>query len=64
MKNLIPYITFACLTVFTATSSIPVIAGGCSNHLKKTSEIKCAEEDVECQTERAEKLDFKDQVKS
>ena len=55
MKRLIPYIAFACLTGFTATSGLPVIASGCSSHMNKTAEIKCAEDDIECQNEKAEK---------
>ena len=55
MKRFIPYIAFACLTGFTATSGLPVIAGGCSSHMNKTAEIKCAEDDIECQNEKAEK---------
>ena len=54
MKRLIPYIAFACLTGFTATSGLPVIANGCSNHMNKKAEIKCAEDDTECQTDQAE----------
>ena len=55
MKKIIPFIAFACLTGFTATSGLPVIAGGCSSQMNKTAEIKCAEDDIECQTEKAEK---------
>ena len=51
MKRLFPYIAFACLTSFTATTGLPVIAGGCSSHMNKKAEIKCAEDDIECQTE-------------
>ena len=64
MKKLIPYISFACLIGFTFTSGLPVIAGGCSRHKNKTAEIKCTEVDVDCKPEGAEKLDFKDSVKS
>ena len=35
MKRLIPYIAFACLTGFTATSGLPVMAGACSSHMNK-----------------------------
>ena len=64
MKRLFPYIAFACLTGFTATSGLPVMAGGCRNHMNKKAEIKCAEEDTECQIEKAEKFDLKDSLKS
>jgi len=64
MKRLFPYIAFACLTGFTTTTSLPVIAGGCSSLMNKKAEIKCAEADTECQTEKAEKFDLKDSLKS
>ena len=64
MKRLFPYIAFACLTGFTATTGLPVIAGSCSSHMNKKAEIKCAEDDTECQTEKAEKFDLKDALKS
>ena len=64
MKKFIPYITFACLTGFTATTALPVMAGGCSSHMNKKAEIKCADDDTECQTEKAEKFDLKDSLKS
>ena len=64
MKRLIPYIAFACLTGFTATSGLPVTAGVCSSHMNKKVEIKCAESDTECQAEKASKLDWKDSLKS
>ena len=64
MKRFFPYIAFACLTGFTATSGLPVMAGGCSNHMNKKAEIQCAEEDIECQIENAEKFDLKDSIKS
>ena len=64
MKRLIPYIAFACLTGLTATNGLPVMAGGCSSHMNKKAEIKCAEDDTECQTEKAEKFDLKNSLKS
>ena len=64
MKRLLPYIAFACLTGFMATTALPVIALGCSSHMNKKAEIKCAEDDSECQTEKAEKFDLKDSLKS
>ena len=63
MKKLIPYIAFACLTGFTVTSDLPVMAGGCSSHMNKKAEIKCAEDDIECQTEKAEKFELNKTVK-
>ena len=64
MKRLLPYIAVACLTGFTVTTGLPVIAGGCSSHMNKKAEIKCAEDDTQCQTEKAEKFDLKDSLKS
>ena len=64
MTRLFPYIAFACLTGFTAANGLPVIAGGCSSQMNKKAEIKCAEEDTECQIEKAEKFDLRDSVKS
>ena len=64
MRKFFPYIAFACLTGFTATTGIPVIAGGCSSHMNKKAEIKCAEDDTECKTEKAEMFDLKESLKS
>ena len=64
MKKLILYITFACLTGFTAINGLPVMAGGCSSHMNKKTEIKCAEDDTECQTEKAENFELNKTVRS
>ena len=64
MKRLFPHIAFVCLTGLTATTALPVMAGGCSSHMNKKAKIKCAEDDTECQTEKAEKFDLKDSLKS
>ena len=64
MKRLIPYIAFACLTGFTATNGLPVIAGGCSKNINKTAKTKCADEDTNCQTKKAKKFDFKENINS
>ena len=64
MKRLIPYIAFACLTGLTATSGLPVIAGGCSSIINKTAEINCVEDDIECQTEKAENYKLNESVRS
>ena len=64
MKKLIPYIAFACLTGFTASSGLPVLAGGCSSHMNKKAEINCSEDDTKCQTEKAEKTELNKTVKS
>ena len=64
MKRLIPYIAFAYVTGFSATSVIPVMAGGCSSHMNKTAQIECSEEDIDCQTENDEKFNLKQTAKS
>ena len=64
MKRFFPYIAFTCLTGFTATTGLAVMAGGCNSHMNKKAEIKCAEDDTECQIEKAEKFDLKDSLKS
>ena len=64
MKRLIPYIAFACLTGFTATTGLPVMAGGCSSHMNKKAEIKFTEDHTDCQAETASKFELKDSLKS
>ena len=64
MKKLIPHIAFACLTGLTAIGGLPVMAGGCSSHMNKKAEIKCAQDDTECQTEKTEKFEYNKTVRS
>ena len=64
MRRIIPYIAFLCLTGFTATSGLPLMAGNCSGHINKKADIKCAEEDTECQTEKAEKFELNKSIRS
>ena len=64
MKNLLPFITFTCLTAFSVIGGLPVMAGGCSRHINKASEIKCDKDDKECQIKNAEKFDLKQAIKS
>ena len=64
MKKILPFITFTCLTAFSVTGSLPIMAGGCSNHSNKASKIKCDKDDKECQTKNAEKFDLKQAIKS
>tara|TARA_B100001769_G_C21848121_1_gene459886 strand:+ start:412 stop:606 length:195 start_codon:yes stop_codon:yes gene_type:complete len=64
MKKFIPFIAFACLTGLTATNGLPVIAGGCGSQMNKTAEIKCTEDDIECQSEGTKNFDFKNSVNS
>ena len=64
MRRIIPYIAFLCLTGFTATSGLPVMAGGCNSQMNKKAEIECAKNDTECQIEKAEKFELNKTVKS
>ena len=64
MNRLIPYIAFTCLTGFTATIGLPVMASGCNSHMNKSAQIKCAEDDIECHTKKAEKYGLDKTVKS
>ena len=64
MKKLFPYIAFACLIGFTTSTGLPAMAGGCSSHMNKNAEITCAEDDTECQIEKAEKFNLKNSLKS
>ena len=64
MRRIIPYIAFLCLTGFTTTSGLPVIAGGCNSHMNKKAEIKCTEDETECQTEKAEKFELNKTIRS
>ena len=64
MKILFPYISFACLTVFAATSQLPAMAGGCSSRKEKIEEIKCDKNDTECQLKKTEIFDVNEVIKS
>ena len=64
MRGIIPYIALFGLTGFTATSGLPLMAGSCSSHMNKKAEIKCAEDDTECQTEKAEKIELNKTIRS
>ena len=64
MKRFIPYIAFACLTGFTSTNGLPVMATGCSTHMNQAAEINCAEDDIECQTEKAKKFGLNKTIRS
>ena len=64
MKNLLPFISFACLTAFSATSGLPIMAGGCSSHRNKATEIKCDKDDKECQIMNTEKFDLNQAIES
>ena len=64
MRRFIPYIAFLCLTGFTATSDLQVMANGCNSHINKKAEIECTEDDAECQTEKAEKIELNKTIRS
>ena len=64
MKRIIPYIAFFCLTGFTATRGLPLMAGSCSSHMNIKADIKCTEDDTECQTEKAEKIELNKTIRS
>ena len=64
MKRIIPYITLLCLTGFTATSGLPVMAGACSSHMNKKAENNCSKDDIECQTRKAEKYGLNKRIES
>ncbi len=64
MKKIIPFIAFACLTGLTASSGLPVIAGGCSGNYNKSANIDCAEGDTECQRQKVDKLNLKETIRS
>ena len=64
MSKIIPYIALLCLSGFTATSGLPVMAGGCNSHINKKAEVECTEDDTECQTEKAEKFELKKTLRS
>ena len=64
MRKIIPYIAFLSLTAFTTTSVIPVSAGGCNSHMNKKAEVKCAQDDTECQSEKDEKFELNKTVRS
>ena len=64
MKKLIPFIAFVCLTGLTATSGLPVMAGGCSGSYNKSAKIECSENDTECQRQKAERLDLEVKARS
>ena len=64
MRRIILYLAFLCLTGFTATNNLPVMAGGCNNHMNKKAEIECTDDDTVCQTEKAEKFELNKTIKS
>tara|TARA_B100001093_G_C25952116_1_gene645472 strand:+ start:193 stop:387 length:195 start_codon:yes stop_codon:yes gene_type:complete len=55
MKKIIPYIAFFCLTGFTATSGISVMASDCKSHINKKALVECEKNNPKCQTNKTEK---------
>ena len=64
MKRIIPYTALIFLTGFTAISGVEVNAGGCNSNMNIKREIKCAEDDIECQNDKAEKLELNKTLRS
>ena len=64
MKKLLPFFTFVCLSALSITSSLPVMAGGCSSNRSKSNEIKCGKDDTECKSKNTEKFDFNKAINS
>ena len=64
MEKIIPYIAFACFASITATSGMPLLAGGCNIHMKNNSKIECTEEDTECNKNKVEKYELEKTIKS
>ena len=64
MKRIIQNTALICLTGFTATSGLPVMAGGCNSHMNNKAEIKCAEDDTKCQTEKSENIELNKTIRS
>ena len=64
MSKIFPYIALFGLTGLTATSGLPLMAGSCSSHMNKKADIICAEDDTECQTEKAEKFELNKTIRS
>tara|TARA_B100000212_G_C26938819_1_gene349315 strand:- start:22 stop:216 length:195 start_codon:yes stop_codon:yes gene_type:complete len=64
MKKFIPLVAFACLSSFFSMNGLSAIAGGCSGNHNKSAKIECAKDDIDCQKEKADKLNFKNAVKS
>ena len=64
MKKFIPFIAFAFLSAFPAMNGLSAIAGGCSGNHNKSAKIECAKDDIDCQKEKADKLNLKNAVKS
>ena len=64
MRKIIPYIAFFCLTGFTATNGFPLMARSCSSHMDKKTDLKCAEDDTKCKTEKVEKFELNKTIRS
>tara|TARA_B100001093_G_scaffold17690_1_gene16066 strand:- start:156 stop:350 length:195 start_codon:yes stop_codon:yes gene_type:complete len=64
MRRIISNIAFLCLSSFTATSGLAVIAGGCNSHMNKKAEIQCTEDDSKCQNDKAKEFELNKTIRS
>ena len=64
MKKILQIIMFACLTFLSAANGLSVMAGGCSSHRSKATDIKCDLDDNECYKKNNEKFDLNEEIKS
>tara|TARA_B100000965_G_C18900330_1_gene460005 strand:- start:81 stop:254 length:174 start_codon:yes stop_codon:yes gene_type:complete len=54
MKKIIPYLAFLCMTGFTITNNLPVIAGSCNSHINQKNQVECDKDDKKCQQNNRE----------
>ena len=54
MKKIIPYLAFLCMTGFTITNNLPVIAGSCNSHIYQKNQVECDKDDKKCQQNNRE----------
>ena len=63
MKKVTSY-TATFLTVFTLSSGIPVLSGGCNTQMNKSAKVECSKNDSECKKKNTEKYKFDNSVRS
>ena len=59
MKKLLPYLTFICIVGLTTINGFPIYAGGCNSQLKKSEQLKCQENDKNCNLKKDSNYKFK-----
>ena len=64
MRKIIHCISILCLTGFTLTSKLPVIAAGCNSHMNEKVQIKCDKDNPNCQTNKTEKNELEETFRS